>query len=160
MLGIASRTQDIYLHGSSDIEFDATGLLAHRQVTYGSAEDARQTILKIRESFLARGEDFFIPNIDAMFACLALRTGASSAWERWYRDKGPKELLRPCAIDRYVYMTLAEVEVARDCPAQALVVLAPWQRIFERCEHAIDLIMLDTITAIAISPDRRRGRHL
>ena len=29
--------------------------------------------------------------------------------------------------------------------------LALWRRIFERCEHAIDLIMLDKITAIAIS---------
>ncbi len=95
-----------------------------------------------------------------MSARLALRTGASSAWERWYRNKVSKELLRPCAMDRYVYVTLAEVEVARDCPAQALVVIAPWQRIFELCEHAIDLIMLDTITAIAISPDRRRERHL
>ena len=67
-----------------------------------------------------RGEDFFIPNIDAMIARLALQTGASSAWERWYRDKAPKELQRPCTIDRYVYMTLAETEVARDCPGQAL----------------------------------------
>lgn len=95
MLGIASKIQDIYLHGSPDAEFAATGLLARRQVTYGSAEDARQTILKIRESFLARSEDFFIPNIDAMSARLVLRTGASSAWEHRYRDKAPKELLRP-----------------------------------------------------------------
>ncbi|MCC6107671.1 MAG: hypothetical protein LIV26_07920 [Atopobium sp.] len=124
MLGITSKIQDIYLHGSPDIEFAATGLLARTQVTYGSAEDARQTILKIRESFLARSEDFFIPNIDAMLARLALRTGASSAWERWYRNKAPKELLRPCAMDRYVYVTPAEAEVARDCPGQALAVLA------------------------------------
>ena len=104
MLGITSKIQDIYLHGSHDAEFAATGLLARTQITYGSAEDARQIILKIRESFLVRGENFLIPNIDAM--------------------------------------------------------PAPWRRIFERCEHPIDLIMLDTITAIAISPDRRRGRHL
>lgn len=58
MLGITSKIQDIYLHGSHDAEFAATGLLARRQVTYGSAEDARQTILKIRESFLARSVDF------------------------------------------------------------------------------------------------------
>lgn len=150
MLGIASKNQDIYLHGSPDAEFAATGLLARTQVTYGSAEDARQTILKIREIFLARGEDFFIPNIVAMLARLALRTGASSAWEHWYRDKAPKELLRPCAMDRYVSMTLAQVEVARGCPGQALAVLAPWRRILERREHTIDLIVLDTITAIAI----------
>ncbi|MEE8680979.1 MAG: hypothetical protein SOH69_03870 [Olsenella sp.] len=104
MLGITSKIQDIHLHGSPDAKVAATGLLARTQVTYGSAEDARQTILKIRESFLARDEDFFIPNIDT--------------------------------------------------------VLAPWRRIFERCEHAIDLIVLDTTTAIAIFPDRRRGRHL
>ncbi|RRF93200.1 MAG: hypothetical protein DUD31_06605 [Coriobacteriaceae bacterium] len=104
MLGITSKIQDIYLHGSHDAEFAATVLLVRRQVTYGSAEDARQTILKIRDSFLVRGENFLIPNIDAM--------------------------------------------------------PAPWRRIFERCEHPIDLIILDTITAIAISPDRRRGRHL
>lgn len=55
MLGIASKVQDIYLHGSPDTEFAATGLLARTQVTYGSAEDARQTILKIREGFLAHG---------------------------------------------------------------------------------------------------------
>lgn len=42
----------------SDAEFAATGLLALTQVTYGSAEDARQTILKISESFLARSVDF------------------------------------------------------------------------------------------------------
>lgn len=123
MLGIASKIQDIYLHGSPDTEFAATGLLARTQVTYGSAEDARQTILKIREGFLAHGEDFFIPNIDAMLARLALRTGASSAGEWWYRDKAPKELLRPCMMDRYVYMSLAEVEVAHGCPGQALACL-------------------------------------
>lgn len=157
MLGIASKIQDIYLHGSPDTEFAATGLLARMQVNYGSAEDARQTILKIRESFLAHGEDFFIPNIDAMLARLAFRTGASSAGERWYRAKAPKELLRPCTMDRHVYMTLAEVEVARGCPGQALAVLAPRRRIFERCEHAIDLIMLDTIAAIAISRTEEEG---
>lgn len=92
-----------------------------------------------------------------MLARLALRTGASSAGEWWYRDKAPKELLRPCTMDRYVYMTLAEVEVAHGCPGQALAVLAPWRRIFERGEHAIDLIMLDTITAIAISRIEEEG---
>ncbi|GEM_PF-2054357 len=104
MLGITSKIQDIYLHGSPDIEFAATGLLARTQVTYASAEDACQTILKIRESFLARGEDFFIPK---SMRCLPVATTYLRA-------------LRAC----------------------------------DRPHHARH------VTAIAISPDRRRGRHL
>lgn len=157
MLGIASKIQDIYLHGTADVEFAATGLLAKTQVVFGSAQDARQTILKIREGFLKRGEDFFIPNIDAMLARIDLKIGNVSSWERWYRDKAPKELLRPNTMDRYIYLTLAAVELARDCPSQALVVLSPWRRIFEHMDHTIDLITLDTLTAICIARIEQEG---
>lgn len=61
--------------GTSDMEFAVVGLLARTQLDSGRAEDARQTLLTLRDRFEAAGETRFMPNVDAMICQVNLYLG-------------------------------------------------------------------------------------
>lgn len=149
VLTLAATIPEICLHGTPDIEFAATSLIARVQLDSGSADDARQTLTVLRRGFVERGESFFLPNIDAALARIDLRRGDRTAWESWHRSKAPTDLLTPFVMDRYRYLTLAQVELALGDAERALLVLAPWRRILSETHRTIDSITLHVIEAIA-----------
>ena len=66
MLSLLPQMNEVRNHGTSDMEFAVSGLLARSQLANGQAMDARRTIEVLHEYFVERGLTRFLPNMDVM----------------------------------------------------------------------------------------------
>ena len=149
VLSLMANLEKVRRSGTPDIEFAIVGLLARIQMDSGRADDARQTLLTLRERFEANGENRFLPNLDAMLCRVYLYLGDDSQVSRWYREKAPKNPQKISSLRRYQYITQARVELAMGDENRALLTLAPLSPYFETCRRYILSIHIHLISAIA-----------
>ena len=150
MLSLLPQMNEVRNHGTSDMEFAVSGLLARSQLANGQAIDARRTIEVLRECFAERGLTRFLPNMDAMLCRIDMHTGDLDAADAWYREKAPREPTHLNVMRRYQYLTQAMVELADGRPDAALLTLAPLEPYIQNCARIIDGIHLNVLTAIAL----------
>ena len=149
MFSIMAHLNEIQHKGTADIEFAMAGLLVRSQVVAGHAYDAAETLTTLREQFVARGRERFLPNLDALRCRVDLRLRDDDAVEQWYREKAPKDRLHFQVMKRYQYFTQAMVELSHGEAREALLTLAPLQYYCRVCSRHIDGIHLNVLTAIA-----------
>ena len=150
MLTLIPRMSEIRQKGTPDMEFAVSGLLARSQMASGQGEDARRTLLSLREQFAERGLKRFLPNIDAMLCRIDLHTGNLDSADEWYRTKAPRDPIHLNVMKRYQYFTQAMVEIADGKPDTALMTLSPLEPYFQTCARYIDSIHLNILTAIIL----------
>ncbi len=149
MLSLVSKLSEVQTRGTPDIEFAIVGLLARSQIDSGRADDAKRTVLTIRERFDSMGLKRFLPNIDAFLCRIALRLGDDFCSDSWYKNKAPRNSVKVNTMKRYQYITQAMVELAMgDCDA-VLLTLAPLEPYCRACGRNIDLIHIKVLTAAA-----------
>lgn len=118
MLTLIPRMGDIRTRGTPDMEFAATALLARSQLFCGQGDEARRTVATLRERFVQRELDRFLPNMDAVLCRLDLHLGRLDEADGWYRDKAPRDPVHLDVMRRYQYLTQAMVELADGRPTQ------------------------------------------
>lgn len=150
MLTLIPRMSEIRQKGTPDMEFAVSGLLARSQMASGQGEDARRTLLSLREQFVERGLKRFLPNIDAMLCRIDLHTGNLDSADEWYRTKAPRDPIHLNVMKRHQYFTQAMVEIADGKLDAALMTLAPLETYFQTCARYIDSIHLNILTAIIL----------
>lgn len=150
MLALVPRLSEVRANGTPDIEFAINGLLARSQLACGNANDARHTVVSLRDQFSERGLIRFLPNIDALLCRIDLQAGSLAAAEAWYREKAPRNPAHLNVMQRYQYLTQAMVELAAGKPDAALLTLAPLEPYTVNCKRTIDGIHLGTLSAIAL----------
>ena len=150
MLSLLPQMNEVRNHGTSDMEFAVSGLLARSQLANGQPTDARRTIEVLHECFVERGLTRFLPNMDAMLCRIDMYTGDLDAADAWYREKAPREPTHLNVMRRYQYLTQAMVELADGRPDAALLTLAPLEPYIQNCARIIDGIHLNVLTAIAL----------
>ena len=150
MLTLIPRMGDIRTRGTPDMEFAATALLARSQLFCGQGDEARRTVATLRERFVQRELDRFLPNMDAMLCRLDLHLGRLDEADGWYRDKAPRDPVHLDVMRRYQYLTQAMVELADGRPDAALMTLAPLRPYVQTCARHIDGIHLRVLCAIAL----------
>ena len=90
LLTVVSRMREIQQCGTPDIEFAACGLLVRNYIDQGRLENARRTLELLREQFVERRENRFLPNLDAMLCRVDLHAGDLDRADIWYREKAPR----------------------------------------------------------------------
>ena len=150
MLSLLPQMNEVRNHGTSDMEFAVSGLLARSQLANGQPADARRTIEVLRECFAERGLTRFLPNMDAMLCRIDMHTGDLDAADAWYREKAPREPTHLNVMRRYQYLTQAMVELEDGRPDTAQLTLAPLEPYVQNCARIIDGIHLNVLTAIAL----------
>ena len=150
MLTLLSRMSEIRQKGTPDMEFAVSGLLARSQIAAGQSEDARRTLLSLREQFAEQERRRFLPNIDAMLCRIDLHTGSLDSADEWYRTKAPRDPIHLNGMKRYQYFTQAMVEIADGKPDAALMTLSPLEPYLRNCTRYIDEIHLNILTAIIL----------
>ena len=150
MLSLLPQMNEVRNHGTPDMEFAVSGLLARSQLANGQPADARRTIEVLRECFAERGLTRFLPNMDAMLCRIDMHTGDLDAADAWYREKAPRELTHLNVMRRYQYLTQAMVELEDGRPDTAQLTLAPLEPYIQNCARIIDGIHLNVLTAIAL----------
>ena len=157
MLTIVSRMSELRNNGTPDMEFAVSGLLARSQLAGGRGEDARRTVLALREQFEERGLTRFFPNMDAMLCRVDLHTGQLDRTDEWYRAKAPRDPIHLNVMKRYQYFTQAMVEIADGQPDAALMTLSPLGPYIKTCGRYIDGIHLHILTALALHRSKAEG---
>ena len=157
MLTIVSRMSELRNNGTPDMEFAVSGLLARSQLAGGRGEDARRTVLALREQFEERGLTRFFPNMDAMLCRIDLHTGQLDRADEWYRAKAPRDPIHLNVMKRYQYFTQAMVEIADGQPDAALMTLSPLGPYIKTCGRYIDGIHLHILTALALHRSKAEG---
>ena len=66
------------------------GLLVRSQVAAGHAYDAAETLTTLREQFVARGRERFLPNLDALRCRVDLRLRDETRWSSGIAKKRQK----------------------------------------------------------------------
>ena len=150
MLSLLPQMNEVRNHGTSDMEFAVSGLLARSQLANGQPTDARRTIMVLRECFAERNLTRFLPNMDAMLCRIDMHTGDLDAADAWYREKAPCEPTHLNVMRRYRYLTQAMVEIMQNRPDAALLTLSPMEPYIQNCARIIDGIHLNVLTAIAL----------
>ena len=150
MLSLLPQMNEVRNHGTSDMEFAVSGLLARSQLANGQPTDARRTIMVLRECFAERDLTRFLPNMDAMLCRIDMHTGDLDAADAWYREKAPCEPTHLNVMRRYRYLTQAMVEIMQNRPDAALLTLSPMEPYIQNCARIIDGIHLNVLTAIAL----------
>lgn len=138
MLTLLSRMSEIRKKGTPDMEFAVSGLLARSQIAAGQSEDARRTLLSLREHFAEQERRRFLPNIDAMLCRIDLHTGRLDSADEWYRTKAPRDPIHLNGMKRYQYFTQAMVEIADGKPDAALMTLSPLEPCLRNCTRYIN----------------------
>ena len=154
MLALIPRMNEIRQKGTPDLEFAAVGLLVRSQLAGGQSEDARRTLLSLREQFAERGLTRFAPNMDAMLCRIDLHSDHLDRADEWYRTQAPRDPINLNVMKRYQYFTQAMVEIADGKPDTALLTLAPLEPYIRNCARHIDGIHLNVLTAIALYRSR------
>ena len=157
MLALLPQMNEVRNRGTPDIEFAINGLLARSQLAAGQGEDARRSVVSLRERFAERGLTRFLPNIDAMLCRLSLHAGDHSAADDWYRENAPRDPAHLNVMRRYQYFTQAMVELADGRPDAVLLTLAPMEPFVRACARTIDGIHLNVLNAIALYRRRDDG---
>ena len=150
MLSLLPQMNEVRNHGTSDMEFAVSGLLARSQLANGQPTDARRTIEVLHECFVERGLTRFLPNMDAMLCRIDMHTGDLDAADAWYREKAPREPTHLNVMRRYQYLTQAMVELEDGRPDTVQLTLAPLEPYVQNCTRIIDGIHLNVLTAIAL----------
>ena len=135
--------------GTADMEFATVGLLARVQMDAGHARDARELLLELRQRFAQRGENRFMPNLDAMLCRIDLLQGDDAAVALWYRDKAPRNPQNMQTLKRYQYLTQAMAQLALGDAERALYTLAPLEPYCVERRRYIDGISLNVLRAVA-----------
>ncbi len=149
MLTLVSRLSEVQSSGTPDIEFALVGLLVRSQVASGRADDAKSTLAAMRERFVQRGLERFMPNIDAMMCRIDMRCGDMMAVEKWFWTKAPRDSVNMRTLRRYQYFTEAMAELTFGDEEAALLTMSPLEPYCEKCARHIDMIHLRVLTAIA-----------
>ena len=150
MLTLVSRMSEIRQKGTPDMEFAVSGLLARSQLASGQSEDARRTLLSLREQFAQQERRRFLPNIDAMLCRIDLHTGSLDSADEWYRAKAPRDPIHLNGMKRYQYFTQAMVEIADGKPDAALMTLSPLEPYLLNCTRYIDGIHLNILKSMIL----------
>lgn len=150
LLTVVSQMREIQQYGTPDIEFAACGLLVRNYIDQGRLENARRTLELLREQFVERRENRFLPNLDAMLCRVDLHAGDLDRADIWYREKAPRDPVHLNVLKRYQYLTQAMVELADDDPEGALLTLAPLESYCAACSRYIDSIHLNVLSALAL----------
>ncbi|MCF0142299.1 MAG: hypothetical protein HUJ75_02865 [Parasporobacterium sp.] len=149
IMTLMSRLTEIQRRGTPDIEFAVVGLVARTQVAAGRAQDARETVLSLRERFEKNGLDRFMPNIEAFLCRIALKRNDMVLVEEWYKNRAPKDPFNISVIKRYQYLTEAMVLISMGENEKALLTLAPLEDYFKKCHRFIDDAQCHILKAIA-----------
>lgn len=149
MLALVSRFSEVQCKGTPDIEFAIAGLLARSLLDGARAEEAKRSIITIRERFADEDNSRFLPNIDALLCRIALRLRDTEYIDEWYRIKAPRDPVNFRAMQRYQYMTQAMVELARGENDTAILTVTPLLEYCRVCARNIDMIHINIIIAIA-----------
>ena len=157
MLTFLPRISEIQKNGTPDLEFAANALLAKSQLANGQSDDARRTILLLRERFAGMGQSRFFANMDALLCRIDLLTGDLDAADAWYREKAPRAPTQINVLKRYQYLTQAMVELSAGKPDAALMTLAPLEPYCTACKRHIDGIHRNLLCAIALYRKRSSG---
>ncbi|MEI3140634.1 MAG: hypothetical protein V8S34_03105 [Lawsonibacter sp.] len=80
--------------------------------------EARRTVATLRERFVQRGLDRFLPNMDAVLCRLDLHLGRLDEADGWYRDKAPRDPVHLDVMRRYEYLTRPWWSWPTDGPTQ------------------------------------------
>jgi LuxR family transcriptional regulator, maltose regulon positive regulatory protein len=147
MLSLMSRLGEIQARGTPDIEFAVIGLLARIQVSLGKPQSAAESIHNLREKYEISGEKRFLPNMDAMFTRISLRTGDMEAVREWMK-KAPGNEVHLWPMWRYQYLTRAMVQIGEGETDEAMLLLS---RLIPYCESAgriMDRLHIRILTAI------------
>lgn len=150
LLTVVSRMREIQQYGTPDIEFAACGLLVRNYIDQGRLENARRTLEILRGQFVERGENRFLPNLDAMLCRVDLHAGDLDQADGWYREKAPRDPVHLNVLRRYQYLTQAMVELADDDPQSALMTLTPLESYCTACDRYIDTVHLNVLSALAL----------
>lgn len=156
LLSLMSKLERIRRDGTPDMEFAIVGLLARAQTDSGRAQDAKQTLLTLRERFEENGYSRFMANLDAMICRTDMYLGNDTEVDIWRREKAPNDPQRMRVMKRYQYLTQAMAELALGDEDQALLTLAPLEPYCEVCSRYIDGISLYTLRAIARQRQKNR----
>ena len=149
MLALVSRLSEVQSSGTPDIEFALVGLLVRSQIDHDRTDDARSTLIALRDRFAQRGLERFMPNIDAMMCRIDMHCADMSRVEKWYRTKAPRNSVSMHTLKRYQYFTEAMAELMLGDENSALLTLSPLEPYCEKCSRHIDTIHLCILTAIA-----------
>lgn len=156
VLSLMSGLERIRREGTPDLEFAVVALLARTQLDSGRAQDARQTLMTLRERFEAAGHTRFLGNLDAMLCRTEMYLGNDTETDIWYREKAPKNPQELNLLLRYQYITQAMAELALGDEDAAQLTLAPLEPYCEACSRYLDSISLYTLRAIARSRQKDR----
>lgn len=149
ILALVSKLNEIKTQGTPDIEFAIVGLLARTQVDLGKADEAKQTLTRLKEHFANDGYERFIENIDAALCRIAMRQKNNDYLDEWYRDKAPNNSINIKVVKRYLYITEAMAELSFGDNDAALLTLSPLVLYCEKCGRNIDMIQIKSLSAIA-----------
>lgn len=149
ILALVSRIGEIQSKGTPDIEFAVTGLVARCQMNIGKVDDARHTLNTVKNRFVEKKYDRFLPNIDAMLCRIALKQGDIDYADEWYRNQAPRNSLETQFTKRYLYFTEAMTELALGNENAALVTLSPLEPYCIDCRRHIDMVHIKVLAAIA-----------
>ena len=154
MLLLIQQMPNIRVNGTPDMEFAIGGLLARSQLAAGQSDDARRTVMALRQQFTERRLERFLPNMDALLCRIALCAGDLDSADEWYREKAPRDPMYLNVMRRYQYLTQAMVELADGKPDDALVSLTPLLPYCRQCARYICGIQANTLAAIALRRKR------
>ena len=146
---LLAMLEHIRREGTPDMEFAVVGLLARVQIDAGRAQDARESLLDLRERFIRQEQTRFLPNLDAFVCRIDLLQGNDAAVALWYRDKAPRNPQYLQTLKRYQYFTQAMAQLALGDPQGAQVTLAPLEPYCQLCRRHIDGISLNLLRAVA-----------
>ena len=146
---LLAMLEHIRREGTPDMEFAVVGLLARVQIDAGRAQDARESLLDLRERFIRQEQTRFLPNLDAFVCRIDMMQGNDAAVALWYRDKAPRNPQYLQTLKRYQYFTQAMAQLALGDPQGAQVTLAPLEPYCQLCRRHIDGISLNLLRAVA-----------
>lgn len=149
MLALVSKISEVQSRGTPDIEFALVGLLARSQMDKGRSDDAKRTVMALKERFLDKKCERFMHNINALLCRIALRTGDDAYIESWYVNKAPRNCVTFYTLKRYQYITQAMTELYRGDNEAVLMTLAPLEPYCRACSRHIDMIHIKTISAVS-----------
>ena len=142
---LLAMLEHIRREGTPDMEFAVVGLLARVQIDAGRAQDARESLLDLRERFIRQEQTRFLPNLDAFVCRIDMMQGNDAAVALWYRDKAPRNPQYLQTLKRYQYFTQAMAQLALGDPQGAQVTLAPLEPYCQLCRRHIDGISLNLL---------------
>lgn len=148
LLQAVAKLSDIQQNGTHEIEFYLMGLMARIQVSQGNSDEAKATLITVRERFDKQGDKRFFPNIQAMLCKINLLQGDYQAALAWIGKDAPENDHEIWSMLRYQYLIKCEVYLQQGNFLQALCLLSQLQSYTVKCNRPIDQIHTNILTAV------------